>query len=274
MKYENLIKLIEDIAPLENIPQWDNSGVQIHTGKKDMGSVLVCLEINRDIIAEAAEKKADMIITHHPLIFGGLDKVSADGHTGEYVMELIRKDISVYSAHLSFDNAPKGNNTYFAGMLDLTHVALPGGPPVATGRDGREFSYDPEVPGSIGYLPAPMDIEQAKNHVEQCLSLPEHYAKIVDGGKKILEKTGFCTGAGGDFLYRAAQEGCDLFITGDVKLHEAQYAKAVGISLVDAGHYGTEKIFAENFAKQLSEKTCRELHIIRAEANTNPYTIL
>ena len=112
--------------------------------------------------------------------------------------------------------------------------------------------------------------------MERCLDLPKHYIRCVDGGRERIEKIAFCTGAGGEFVYRAVELGCDAYITGDLKLHEAQYAKAMGLTVIDAGHYGTEKIFTENMAAQLREaaKDARvKLEVMEARADTNPYTV-
>ena len=125
-------------------------------------------------------------------------------------------------------------------------------------------------------MPEAMSFEAACQYVEKSLSLPEHYIRCVDGGRNLLKKVGLCTGAGGSYLSSAAEAGCDLFITGDLKLHEAQYAKAAGISVSDAGHYGTEKIFTENMAQQLRQKAFEQnldIDVIMAEADTNPYTL-
>lgn len=261
MEYKKLINIIEEIAPPHLAESWDNSGVQIYTGKKNISAVLVCLEINRDVIAEAERRGMDMIVSHHPLIFGGTDCIDAgDGQTGEYITRLIRSDICVYSAHLSFDNAPLGNNYYMAQLLQLTNTARP-----MDNEDG--------IPGLTGDLPLPMDLDEACAHVTKALKLPDCYIRTVGDPGAILKKVGLCTGGGGEFLDIAIKEGCDLFITGDVKFHEAQKAKAKGIALIDAGHYGTEKIFAENFADQLRARASDGIIIEETSANTNPYVV-
>lgn len=259
MKYRELINLLEIIAPVEPYRDIDNSGEQIYTGKEDINRVLVCLEINRDIIKEALEKSADMIITHHPLIFTPEYRISSDEFPGRYAVDAIKNDISVYSSHLSFDFAPEGNNDYIAKLLNL----------FVNEKGSMESGY-------YGMLPEPMDLEGACRHVEECLSLPKNYIRAVDGGKDSLVTVGYCTGAGGSYIIDAADRGCDLFITGDVKLHEAQYAKARGMSVIDAGHYGTEKIFTENMAHQIYSRAAQKgltVDVIMAEANTNPYIL-
>ena len=256
MKYQEFIEMMEEIAPTEAYREIDNSGTQVYSGAEDVQRVLVCLEINADVLKEAEEKGADMILTHHPLIFEPQAMIDSDAFPGRYIHEAIRQGISVYSAHLSFDFAAAGNNAYLAELLGLQNVE----------------------PGSLekawtGVFEEPMTFEQACRHVERVLDLPEHYIRCVDGGREEIRKVAFCTGAGGEFIYIAAANGCDAYITGDLKLHEAQFAKAVGMTVIDAGHYGTEKIFTENMAGQLRARTGQALEVIEAEADTDPYTL-
>ena len=268
MKYVKLIKTIEEIAPLELAPLWDNSGVQIYTGQEEIERVLICLDITEEVIKEAENKKTGMIITHHPLIFDSIKKIDTDQVTGRYVCRLIKAGICVYSAHLTFDNAREGNNFYMAKLLGMENLKT-----AAKERPG-EGSKDPaELPsGMTGQLCRQMTPEEAASHIINALEIPQDGIRMVKG-KNTIKKIGLCTGAGGDFLDYTIREGCELFITGDVKLHEAQRAKAEGISLIDAGHYGTEHIFAENFARQLKEKAGKELEIIESTVDTDPFMV-
>ena len=250
---------MEEIAPTENFKEIDNSGPQIYSGADEVRKVLVCLEINMDVMKEAEEKGADMILTHHPLIFTPESCIDYDDFPGRYIHEAVKRGISVYSAHLSFDFAPKGNNTYLAFLLGLTYVEM----------GSMESEYR-------GFFDEPLTFPEAVKRVEEALDLPPNYVRCVYGGKDQIRKVGLCTGAGGDFIPSAVKNGCDLFVTGDLKLHEAQYAKAAGISVIDAGHYGTEKIFVENIAHQIYARAAEkglDIDVIMAEANTNPYTL-
>ena len=283
MNYQDLIDIIEEIAPLDWFEDEDNSGIQIHTGKEEIDRVLVCLEINDAVLQEAQDKGADMIITHHPLLFHPVSSITPDTPVGRYILKAVQEGIDVYSSHLPFDAAVMGNNMYLAKLLKLEDVASPeddwDDPDddfdiiVDDDDDDDKFEYDMDEIGSIGFLPRTMTFREFQTYVERCLDLPQHYVRCVDGGRDEICKVAFCTGAGGDFIYTAVKEGCDAYITGDLKLHEAQYAKAVGLTVIDAGHYGTEKIFTENMAEQLREKAGDDLEVIEAEANTNPYTL-
>ena len=259
MKYKEFIELMEEIAPTEDYKEIDNSGPQIVSGAEDVKKVLVCLEMNMDVLKEAEEKGADMILTHHPLIFTPESCIDYGDFPGKYIHEAVKNGISVYSAHLSFDFAPKGNNTFLAVMLGLNDVEM----------GSLECEWR-------GCFEKPLTFDEAVNRVEKVLDLPDNYVRCVDGGKELLRTVGLCTGAGGDLIPNAAGNGCDLFVTGDLKLHEAQYAKAVGMSVIDAGHYGTEKIFVENIAHQIYVKAAEkglDIDVIMAEANTHPYTL-
>ena len=117
------------------------------------------------------------------------------------------------------------------------------------------------------------EFENNKKRIEALVASLNAASEAYYGGKEEIRKVAFCTGAGGDFIYTAVREGCDAYITGDLKLHEAQYAKAVGLTVIDAGHYGTEKIFTPNMAAQIRAQAGRSLEVLEAESNTNPYTL-
>lgn len=252
LKYDEIVKAIEGFAPIDDYIETDSSGTQIRTGSGEIERVLVCLEINDEVIDEAIDKGADMIVTHHPLIFYPISNVSADDVPGRYIIRLLENSISVYSSHLPFDFCATGNNAYLSQLLGLAD-------------DQHDFT---------GTFSKDVTLKEACDITNKALDLPPGYIRVVDGGNEKIRKVGFCTGAGGDMIGDALKAGCDLFITGDLKLHEAQYAKAMGISVIDAGHYGTEKIFVENFAAQLREKAGNKLEVIEAAANTDPYTII
>lgn len=256
MNYDELIEAIESFAPLDDYVEIDSSGIQLKTGSGEFRRILVCLEINDDVIDEAVRENADMIVTHHPMLFYPVKNICDSDVPGRYIIKLIEHGISVYSSHLPFDFCPTGNNAYLAKLLGLEMD------PVAAG-----------IHSASGSFREPVSLDEACRITEKALDLPEGYLRVVDGGKAELKRVGLCTGAGGDMIDEALGNGCDLYVTGDLKLHEAQYAKAMGISVIDAGHYGTEKIFAENFAAQLREVLGDRADVIEAVSDTNPYTL-
>ncbi|MCR5481559.1 MAG: Nif3-like dinuclear metal center hexameric protein [Clostridia bacterium] len=262
IKHEELLKIIEKAAPPELAESWDNCGMQLDFGKTEYGRILVALEINEKVIDEAVKKKADFIITHHPLIFGKLSSVDINDVTGKHVIRLIREGIPVYSAHTSFDSAPAGNNAYLAKLLGLSDVK-------GLVEDGCELKIALE-----GKLPREIPFSQLPFFLKERLGLEEGELRISGNPDSVVTKAGFCTGSGCEFMKTAAENGCDLYITGDVKYHDAQNALGMGIVLADAGHFGTEKFFGENFGEQIKDMIKEKAEVMISEVNLYPFSVV
>ena len=122
MRAEKLADVIEAVSPLELQEPWDNSGYQIKISGNNITKVLVAMEITDKVIEEAEENCVEAIVTHHPLIFGTLKCIDDKDITGNYIAELLKRRISVYSSHTPFDKCRGGNNDYLAGLLHLCDV--------------------------------------------------------------------------------------------------------------------------------------------------------
>lgn len=257
-----LIEKIEEIAPPKLAESWDNCGIQIDCGKDEIDKILISLEITDEVIEEAISCKADFILSHHPLIFDKLSSVRCNDLTGSYILKLIKNGISVYSAHTTFDFAIGGNNDYLFSLLELSkscHINSLGG---ENQEEGASMCR-------IGDLKEPKSLDEICKLVAEKLKL-ENPVRTVGKGNQIITTVGLCTGAGGGFLEMAKSVGCDLFITGDLRHHQSLWAKEVGLSVIDAGHYGTEWIFTPNMAKKLRE-AAKGVEIIESKVNTDPF---
>ena len=261
ISFSELLTELRTIAPRELEEEWDNGGLQINMAKESINKILVCLEITGEVIDEAVRLGVDYIVTHHPLLFNKLDVIDASTVTGNYVIKLIRHGITVYSAHTSFDYVFGGNNDYLANLLDLQMV-----------RKLKVWTPlgDKELAGRVGTFREPCTLKEAAAKVEEVLQLKDH-VKMVGDPNRVIKMVGLCTGAGGDSIDAAIRNSCDLFITGDVRHHEAQMAREMGICLIDAGHYGTESIFALNFAEKLRKATAGKVTVIESKIVVNPF---
>lgn len=255
MQKKKFIGIIENFCPSETQEDWDNTGIQISTKFREVNKVLVAMEITDQVIDEAVTRQADMIVTHHPLIFNGLKKIDAEDVTGRYVEKLINAGISVYSAHTSFDKADGGNNDYLGRLLGLAEIEK--------FDNGNEFCRK-------GVTPYEITFGDFIDKTSERLGIEKRFFKATGDMARSITTVGWCTGSGGEFIDEAAGEGLDLFITGDLKYHDAQHAKALGIAVLDAGHWGTEKIFVDNMADYLGRKTNCE--IMKSEIDLNPFS--
>nr|WP_315019503.1 Nif3-like dinuclear metal center hexameric protein [uncultured Aminipila sp.] len=259
-KFE-LMEAMEKIAPIKLAEAWDNCGMQIDLDSKQINKILVTLEITKEIIKEAKNLEADFIVTHHPLYFSSFKNIDHNNIIGNYTVDLIQQRISVFSAHTNFDKAQFGNNFYLANLLNLKNI-----------KDFQEFGDN--YIGVLGELPEEMMLKDIISDVKNILNLQTNEIKVIGNLENVINKIGLCTGAGIDMIEIAAANSCQLFITGDVKYHDAIKSKEMGMNVIDAGHYGTEKIFIPNMAMQLKDALEDKVEIFEAEVNINPFDFL
>lgn len=267
MKVYDFEQIMEKISPLSLQEKWDNSGWQLKLSNDEIINILVALEINMDVVYEAISQDIDLIVTHHPLIFGGINYVDINEITGNYINQLIKNNISVYSIHTNFDIVDGGNNDYFGELIGFEKIGL-------MDDDESQFSR-------IGFSSQPIRIKELVEVLEEKLKLNRNFFSLVGDEESYVNKIGWCTGTGSDFIELAYKNSCDLFITGDVKYHVAQKAKELGIAILDVGHFGSENIFTENFYelfKREYDNSVKELdisencNIIKSHVELNPFS--
>lgn len=255
MKKQVLFDIFESIAPLSLSEEWDNCGTQIDLGKTEINKVYVALEITEDVIRAAADCGADMIITHHPMLLPSfeLSSVSESDVIGRQTIELIKNGIEVCSLHTCYDAAPGGMNDQLCSMLNLQDVR------VLAGNILR-----------IGRLPEPVPFSEFEKLTADVLDHPLG-AKSIGNKDKIIRTVAVCTGSGGDLWKQAADAGADVYVTGEVKHHEAGYIKQTDMCCIAAGHSGTEWIFVPCFSCRLEMESVGRLEIIQCPDHQEPF---
>ena len=272
LSVREITELIEEAIPSSLQEDWDNSGLLLGFGNRKVKKILTCLELDMRVVEEAISKDVDMIVTHHPLIFGGLRSINDSFPMGEAIIELIKREISVYSSHTPFDKISGGNNDALAGLLGLKNITDLGGGKV---RDAGAMLEDPSEMhiGRIGQFKQAMKLSEVVDLCCDVLSINPLSMRVVGDLEADIDKVGICTGAGAEYIGTAKAQGCQLFITGDLKYHQARDAELAGICVIDAGHYGTEKIFPAVMKVQL-EKFLDDVDIMVSEVDLDPFTVL
>ena len=257
MEKNRLYDVLRSICPPDIQDEWDNSGIQINSDSPVVERVLVALEVTPEVIEEAVSSGADMIVTHHPLIFDGLKSIDASGYVDGMVYRLVREGISVYSCHTNFDKMRGGNNDRLGELLGLKNIT--------------SFELSPDnLYCRKGEIPGEMSLSSFIEVCSGALDIERSSIRCVGQADRIVNMVGWCTGSGASFLDDAIREGCDLFITGDLKYHDAQKASASGLAVLDIGHYGSEKIFVDNMAEKL--EISADAEIIRSSLDIDPFT--
>lgn len=240
VRVKDITALMENIAPSADASGWDNVGLMTGDTEHTVNTVLIALDCTDDVIDEAVGMSAEMIITHHPLIFKPIKSVTNQCPEGRRILKLIQNNISVYSAHTNLDIADGGTNDIVFDMLGLIN---------------KEYLWvDEERIGRIGELPKPICLrvfaEKLRKQIGgKCIS-------YSGNGDKKVEKIGLCTGSASGYKYfsAAAANGCDTYISGDISYHEAQMAGELGLMLINAPHFATEIHIVKGLCEALSKK--------------------
>lgn len=245
-KVKDIARKIEELAPLSLAEPWDNVGLMVGDMNADISRVFVCLDVTSENAAAAIDCGANLIVSHHPLLFSPLKRISENDVIGSTVMSLIRNDISVYSAHTNFDNAIGGMNDILAEKLELIDVR------VYTDEECHDALGNPTCKiGRVGRLESPLELGDYVSFVKSVLGC--RTIRYVGDPTETISNVALCSGAGGDGIYSAYHAGADVYVTSDIKHHEAQLAFELGINMIDAGHFETENIICEFMHNYLGE---------------------
>ena len=215
----DILQFIETIAPTSLKMEWDNVGLLCGREDKPVQTLLVALDPFTHVCEEAARMGADLLVTHHPLIFQPLTAVTDQTTVGRAIMKLIANDITAINAHTNLDCAEGGVNDTLANLLDLTDVSVIGSDNLL-----RMGCFESTLPAFLDHIKAKLGCEGLR---------------YVDGGKPVC-RVAVGGGACGSELADVIAAGCDTFVTADVKYNQFCDAKELSINLIDAGHFCTE----------------------------------
>ena len=224
LKVKDIIKVIEEFAPLSLQESWDNSGLCVGSPEAPVTSVLLGLDCTEALVDEAVACGADMIVTHHPLIFSGLKRISPEDQTGAAVIKAVKAGISIYAAHTSADKVIAGVSGAMAAKLGLQNVAI-------LDEDGDGTGL-----GVVGDLPELLSSEDMITLVKDRFSLKAMKASRPVDGK--ISRVAMCGGSGGSLIKAAMASGAQLYISGDISYHN--FFTREGFMIMDIGHYESE----------------------------------
>lgn len=224
MKVRDITSVIESFAPLSIQESWDNSGLIIGSPEQEVNGVLLGFDCTADLVDEAVECGADMIVTHHPLIFGGIKRISPEDPVGLAVLKAAASGIAVYAAHTSADKVLDGVSGAMARRLGLLNVRV---------LDEESGGYGL---GAVGDLPAPMEGKDFIEYVKSKFSLKVARCSRVPDVP--VRKVAMCGGSGGSLIGNAHEAGAQAYLCGDISYHHFFTTK--DFMVMDIGHFEGE----------------------------------
>ena len=259
IKAREIIDRIEEHFPKGLALEWDNPGLLCGSRDKTVRKVMIALDCTDKVVDEAVEKGCDLVLTHHPLIFGSIKAVNDESFIGRRLIKLIKNDISLYAMHTNFDSGKEGMGHIVAERLSLKEIC----PMEITGQqDGADVGI-----GTFGELPDSMSAKELSEFIRDRFSIGQ--VIYYDAGRPI-KKAAICPGSGKGMMKYAKELHADAFITGDMGHHDGIDAVSEGITLIDAGHYGLEHIFVP-YMKDFLEKHFPGIEIICHELDERRY---
>ena len=234
-----IAKKIEKTAVPKLAYPWDNSGFLCGDEKKRVKTVYLTLDTNMYTVDEAVRSGADMIISHHPIMMGGIKKIDFNTPSGYVIRKLILNDIALYAAHTTMDCARGGINDELAERLGIIESEI--------------IEKNDELSGCglgrIGKLKKPMKLGEFAALVKSALDTP--FVRVSGDTERMIYKAAVGGGACADLIPSSRDMGADVMVTADMKYHVSIDSVESGICVIDAGHYPTEKIVTDIFERLL-----------------------
>lgn len=254
---QDVLQVLSAWAPLERKEDWDNAGIACGRSQQQIDTVLVALDPTLETLFEAKERDAQLVVTHHPMTMGGLKQIHDGDLTGMAILWAAENQISVLNMHTNLDCADGGVNDCLAAKLGLQS-------PAVVPEPGKDFGYL-----RIGYVEK-MQLQSFLQLVKErlhCTGL--RYAD----GKRPVKRVAVGGGACGSMMDLVYQMGCDTFVTSDVKYNQFLDAKALGLNLIDAGHFETECVICPEIVGRL-QQAFPDLKVLLSQKQGSPIRFL
>ncbi len=252
MKCKDIMECLERIAPRYLAEKWDNVGLLVGREEKEIKKIFLALDPTKEVIEEAILWKADLLITHHPLIFSGMKSVTAKDFIGKRVFDLIQNDICYYAMHTNFD--VMGMADAVADELELEKCQV------------LDVTFQDEISkegiGRIGELSRTMSLEECAKYVKDKCRLSS--VRVFGDSQQLVDTVALIPGSGKEYIDFSIQRGAQVILTGDIGHHNGLDAVEKGLAVIDAGHYGLEKIFS-TYMEEVLQRELSDVLIKKAQ---------
>ncbi|MCL1995016.1 MAG: Nif3-like dinuclear metal center hexameric protein [Defluviitaleaceae bacterium] len=242
MNIKEIISVMETLAPPQLALDWDNTGLLIGDENNPVNNILLALDISDETINEAIAKNAQLIITHHPIIFKGIKSITTKTAYGRQMIKLIQNNIAVFTSHTNLDITEPGVNDSLFNALELQN------------KGHLKETQEGYFLGRIGDTIKPYTLSEYAAFVAKKLNID--IVRYVGDDDAKITRVAICGGAASDMdmFALAVKKGAQVYITGDIRYHETQKAQGIGLNLIDATHYATENLALPDVASYLTEK--------------------
>jgi len=270
VKTKDILALLNIIAPFNIAEDWDNSGLQVGNLNWEVKKVIIALDVSPGLMIAAKNANCNLVLTHHPLMLKPEKSINFNRMPGSAIEIAAKYGISIISAHTNLDKAMDGLNDYFATKIGLQKTSV------------FVMDYPSLVPqddvigmGRIGYLAFNTPLEKLVYQIKKKLDLS--HVRVTGNMDLPVRCIAICTGSGGSLLDEFLRSTADVYITGDIKYHEARRVEEVSKGLIDVGHFGSEHIAVDLLFEKLSraiKNAGLNIKIEKFENEKDPFIIV
>ena len=243
IKLSEIISFMEETYPLSYAEEFDNPGLLCGRSDREVSKALVCLDVTDAVVEEAIKLNCQLIISHHPVIFGEMKSITDETYLGKLLVKAIENNISIYSAHTNLDSAPNGLTDYIAKMLDL---------PVISNIENNL--------GRVLSAPKGFTAKMLIERIKAALGVERLYTTLTED--RVVRKIALCNGGGGDLVDAVARVGADIYISGDLKHHNVLNLKSYeNLDYIEVRHHECEAPMKELVCNLLKEEFAGKLDV-------------
>jgi len=236
----DVVAALERIAPLRLAAEWDSVGLLVAPRDPQVRRVLTCLTLTPEVAAEAVRARIDLVITHHPLPFRPIGRITPETGTGRVLLALVGAGCGVWSSHTAWDSAAGGINDQLAALIGLAESR-----PIVPDATDPAFGF-----GRMGSTPGDLTVAALARLLAGKLDATG--VQLVGDRDRAAGRVGIVCGSGGDLVDQVAAAGCTTLVTGEIKLHQALEARAAGLAVIAVGHHASEHFAMAELGRRLA----------------------
>ncbi|MBF0377106.1 MAG: Nif3-like dinuclear metal center hexameric protein [Desulfamplus sp.] len=270
MNVKEILSMINEIAPFTLSEDWDNCGLQAGNLSWSVKKIVVALDISMKVMEHARLLHSDLVVSHHPLMLRSPKNIDFETMPGSAIAIAAQNKISIISAHTNLDKVKGGLNDHLANLIGLKNIKVLVLPPKLQ-FDGyakeKEFSEDDNKFGDancsqinrpcnglgrVGELSIDYSLKEFAIYIQKILKIKA--LRITGNPDMLVKRVALCSGSGGSLIKDFFKSGADVYVTGDIKYHEAREIEEAGLGLIDIGHFASEQIAVDILCNKLKNK--------------------
>jgi dinuclear metal center YbgI/SA1388 family protein len=271
----DIIGIAEALAPRELAESWDNVGLQVGSREWTVKHIWVALDPLPEVVTAACQAGVDLLITHHPLIFKPLKSIDCATPMGDVIHAALRHHLAIFSAHTNLDSAADGVNDTLARRIGLVNLDV-----LRQGETGSDATAGRELPavqglGRTGDLPREKTLAALADDIKKRFGLSS--LAIAGDPDLLVSRVAVCSGSGASLLGDFFASNAHVYISGDLRYHDARDVEAAGRGLIDIGHFASEHLMVEVLARMLAHRlagSCAGVSVQACRLEKDPFTII